>query len=248
MLKEFDRDGFVTSPFPIKLKMEMLTHIEASMRTLFRKNTIDLDEVTDQTWQKKMNRSFRIFPPFLSQQALSWAKQNFCRAFGKTFCAVNVVLPQEVAENPEITENHLAIYWRYVRPGKPDAGRPHRDANFWDLEFGEGYDPKVPFPFNHLENCMKIWIPLAGCTPETTLRIIPGSHKMEIPTIIEQTEYGRRPSICPEWLTRNQNLFMSPPELSQECCILFDMNLVHVGPRHNQNAARVSAEFNFISK
>jgi ectoine hydroxylase-related dioxygenase (phytanoyl-CoA dioxygenase family) len=70
---------------------------------------------------------------------------------------------------------------------------------------------------------------------------------MDIPTTVEQTEYGRRPSISADWLKANDNLFMSPIALSKGSCILFDMNLVHMGPRHNNQALRISAEFNFIT-
>jgi Phytanoyl-CoA dioxygenase (PhyH) len=259
MREEFEKNGFVTLPFPDQLGTAMLAHIHATIRELAcRQESVHvtgagvLEEVIktipDEIWHQKMHRCFRIFPDPLAKRALEWAHNSFCGPFGKTHSAVNVVFPQEVQDNPKITEDHLAVYWRCVRPGKRDAGMPHRDASFWDLEFKEGYDPKVPFAFNYLQNCMKIWIPLSGCYPDTTLRVIPCSHRMDIPTTVEQTDYGRRPSICPDWVKEHQNLFISPPELSQGSCILFDMNLVHVGPCHNQCGARISAEFNFITK
>lgn len=250
--QEFEKNGYVTLPFPENLRSDMLAHIYQSLYALatIHEGSVEaiVEKIPDPLWQFKMSRCFRIFPLSLALQALDWAKNQFCAPFDKTEAAVNAVFPQEACDNTQITENHLAIYWRCVRPGKPDAGRPHRDASFWDLEFKEGYNPKISFPFNYLKNCMKIWIPLYGCTPETTLRIIPGSHAMEIPTIIEQTEYGRRPSICPHWLNENKCLFTTPIELSQGSCILFDMNLVHVGPCHNNSNTRISAEFNFISR
>jgi ectoine hydroxylase-related dioxygenase (phytanoyl-CoA dioxygenase family) len=251
MRSEFEKNGFVTFPFPDALRKKMLNHITSSLRQLTDHDTDSLEEIVnlipDAVWQKQMNRCFRIFPKKIAQGALNWAHESFCDAFGKRRSAVNVVLPQEVEENPQISSEHLAIYWRCVRPGKPDAGRPHRDASFWDLEFNEGYDPKIPFDFNYLKNCMKIWIPLYGCAPETTLRVIPQSHLMNIPTVVEQTEFGRRPTISSSWLDEKKALFMSPKALSEGSCILFDMNLVHMGPRHNHNRLRISAEFNFIT-
>jgi len=251
MRAQFEKDGYITWPFPDEIRKAMVAHIDSYIRSLSKAQG-SLEEIVqtipDLVWQKEMNRCFRMFPDSLAKQALEWAHGSFSKPFGKSVCAVNVVLPQEVAENHVLTEDHLAIYWRCVRPGKPDAGRPHRDANFWDLEFSEGYNPKIPFPFNYLKDCMKIWIPLSGCYPDTTLRVIPRSHQMEIPTIVEQTDYGRRPSIHPNWLQEYQASFMSPPELSQGSCLLFDMNLVHMGPRHNHSTLRISAEFNFITK
>lgn len=252
MREQFDANGYVTYPFPEELRQDMLAHIQASIRELGDDLESPLENVAkkvqDTIWQQKMSRCFRIFPDSLSKRALKWAHESFCKPFGKQRSSVNVVLPQEATDNPKITEDYLAIYWRCVRPGKPDAGRPHRDASFWDLEFKEGYNPKIPFEFKNLHNCQKIWIPLYGCTPETTLRVIPKSHAMEIPTIVEQTEYGRRPTIAPEWLNEHHTHFMSPPELAQGSCILFDMNLVHMGPQHNQSTLRISAEFNFITQ
>ncbi len=254
MREEFQEKGFVTSLFPPSLKQAMLDYINAYVRKLANIPTTNqsleqiMQTIPDATWQHKMSRCFRIFPNHLADQALDWAHKAFCTPFGSSRSAVNVVLPQEVQDNPQITDNHLAIYWRCVRPGKPDAGRPHRDASFWALEFSEGYNPKIPFEFSYLQNCKKIWIPLHGCCPETTLRVIPGSHQMDIPTIVEQTEYGRRPGICPQWLQDRKASFISPPELSQGSSILFDMNLVHVGPCHNQSTVRISAEFNFITQ
>ena len=254
MREEFQEKGFVTSPFPPSLKQAMLEYIEGYVRELARTSDTQqsLEQIVlnipDAIWQHKMSRCFRIFPNHLAQQALDWAHNTICPSFGSIRSAVNVVLPQEVQDNPQITDNHLAIYWRCVRPGKPDAGRPHRDASFWDLEFSEGYNPKIPFDFSYLHNCKKIWIPLHGCFPDTTLRVIPGSHQMDIPTIVEQTEYGRRPGICPQWLQNRKDSFISPSELSQGSSIFFDMNLVHVGPCHNQPTVRISAEFNFISQ
>ncbi len=252
MRKEFEENGFVTTPFPASIRQAMLTYIHDYIHSISKSPSKTLEEacqtIPDEEWSHKMSRCFRIFPKPLADQALNWAHTTLSKPFGTTQSAVNVVLSQEVKDNPKITENHLAIYWRCVRPGKPDAGRPHRDACFWDLEFGEGYNPRIPFPFNYLKNCKKIWIPLSGCYPETTLRVIPKSHIMNIPTTVEQTEYGRRPSISSQWLQEHQKEFISPPELSTGSCIIFDMNTVHAGPAHNKPSLRISAELNFITQ
>lgn len=252
MREEFEKNGYVTVAFPDDLRKELLSHIEQSVRALGVDEKASLDAVAasipDEVWQTKMERAFRIFPDQLGQKILQWADRVFTKEFGRSCATVNVVMPHEAKINPRLTPESLAIYWRYVRPGKPDAGRPHRDADFWDLEFKEDYDPKIPFSFDYLRDCMKIWIPLAGCYPDTTLNVVPRSHKMEIPTTVEQTEYGRRPSISSEWLKENQSRFLSPIELAQGSCILFDMKLVHFGPRHTRPSARISAELNFITK
>ncbi len=255
--KQFTDQGFSTKSFPQELRSSMLRHIESHIRELgapyFKSGnlaTSSLEEIAmtvpDEVWSKKMNRAFRVFPKELAAKVHQWADESIRTEFGRKRSAVNVVYPSEAEMNPKLTKESLAIYWRCVRPGKPDAGRAHRDATFWVLELEEGYDPKIPFPFDYLKDCIKIWIPLKGCTPKTTLQVIPSSHKEEIPIVIEQTEYGRRPTIDGEWLKAQEKSFVSPVELSQGSCIIFDMDLVHRGPTHNNNELRISAEISLI--
>lgn len=251
-----DQEGFALFPFPDALRLEMLQHIETHMKELTSSflpslnHSLSLEElaakIPDSEWSVKMSRAYRIFPLSLSEKIAAWADQSLTRLLQRKRSAVNKVYPLEPKTNVRISPNHLAIYWRCVRPGRPDAGRPHRDASFWVLEFEEGYDPQVPFAFDYLKDCIKIWIPLKGCTPQTTLQIIPGTHIQEIPTIVEETEYGRRPSLSSTWLEAHQDKFISPRALSEGSCILFDMNLVHRGPAHNNQELRISAELCFI--
>lgn len=263
MLKEpllqnqLKEQGYTTRLFPSDLRILMLEHIERYIRSVAtpflahpNPDSLSLEEaaaaVPDATWGNLMTRAFRIFPMTIAKKLSEWADRAFRNELGVRRTAINVVYPQEVKTNSALSENNIAVYWRCVRPGKPDAGRAHRDASFWDLEFKEGYDPKVPFSFQYLTDIIKIWIPLKGCVPTSTLQIIPKSHRMEIPTTVEETEYGRRPGISSEWLRNNEKAFMSPIELSQGSCILFDMNLVHRGPVHHNPTLRISAELNFI--
>lgn len=250
---EFDLDGFTTSPLISEdLKNSLLAHISGYIREIGAPYSTALsleeiaDSIPDEIWAKKMTRAMRIFPSFLSKQIHQSMDRILLKEFERKNSAVNVIYPQEIETNPQLKSTDIAIYWRCVRPGKPDAGRPHRDASFWALEFKEGYDPKIPFSFNYLKDCIKIWIPLQGCISTTTLQVIPRSHKMEVPTTVDQTEYGRRPNIAPDWLKAHESEFVSPRELSEGSCIIFDMNLIHRGPPHNNTKLRISAELNYI--
>lgn len=256
--EKYTENGFTTLPFPQDLRKEMLRHIDAHIRELgapYLKPgapAATLEQIAagvpDEVWSKKMHRGFRMFPKTITDKLQKWAHLAVSKEFGKSVTAVNAVDQKEVEMNPKITKESLAIYWRCVRPGKPDAGRPHRDATFWVLELEQGYDPKIPFPFDYIKDSIKIWIPLQGCTPKTTLQIIPRSHKMDLPIAVDETEYGRRPNIERNWLEAHEKDFMSPIELSQGSCIIFDMDLVHRGPTHNNSELRISAEFTIIVK
>jgi len=252
LLTPFTEQGFATLPFPNTLRLQLLSYIHEQIFALTSIKTEIIKDaalsIPDAIWSKKMTRACRIFPSSLASLIHEWADQDILPNISRLQSATNVVYPEEIQRNTKLTMNDKAIYWRCVRPGKPDAGNPHRDATFWELEFREGYDPKIPFQFDILKDCIKVWIPLAGCTPQTTLQIIPYSHKTEVPTIVIQTEYGRRPSICPQWLIGQEQKFISPKELSQGSAILFDLNLVHRGPQHTNETLRISAELNFIVK
>jgi ectoine hydroxylase-related dioxygenase (phytanoyl-CoA dioxygenase family) len=229
----------------------MLQHIDQHIRELAGKSVKgSLEEIVgaidDDKWSKKMHRAFRMFPDALAKKIYDWADQNVRVELGKNRCVVNAVSAEEFKMNPKLGKSSLVVYWRCVRPGKPDAGRPHRDATFWVVELNQGYDPQIPFPFDYVKDCLKIWIPLQGCVPTTTLQIIPKSHRMDIGTTIQETDYGVRPSIEESWLKAHEKEFMSPLELSQGSCIIFDMDLVHKGPAHNNDQLRISAELTLI--
>lgn len=254
LFTEFSEEGFITKPFPQDLSKEMMSHIESHIREVASlyspSDNVSLKEIAmsipDDVWSKKMHRGFRMFPKAIAEKIYHWADSSIRTELGKTRSVINCVTPYEVSINPKLSEDSMIIYWRCVRPGKPDAGRPHRDATFWVLELEEGYDPKVPFPFDYVKDCIKVWIPLQGCSHKTTLQIIPRSHRMDIPIEVDDTEYGRRPTIADSWLKEHKDDFISPIALSQGSCIVFDMNLVHCGPVHQETELRISAEFPFI--
>lgn len=253
LVDEFIAEGFATIPFSQDLRLEMLMEIEKYIREIFANDSSDNSSlkkfamgVPDDLWSKKMHRGMRMFSEILSEKIHEWADRSIREKFGRTRSVVNVVTPYEISINPRLTEKSRVIYWRCVRPGKPDAGRPHRDSTFWAIEVEEGYDPKIPFPFDYVKDCIKIWIPLQGCSPKTTLQIIPRSHQMDIPTEVVDTEYGRKPTLATSWLKEHEQEFMSPIALSRGSCIIFDNNLVHRGPTHQETELRISAELTLI--
>lgn len=181
-------------PFHEDLRSKLIDYIDGYIRRLAasypgakQADSKSLKElaldIPDSEWSEKMTRAHRIFPKTISEHIHQWAFENVGKPMGRSRSAVNVVYPAEVKTNPSLDYTDLAIYWRCVRPGKPDAGRAHRDSGFWELEHKNGFDPKIPFPYHYIKDSIKIWMPLTGCTPKTTLQIIPCSHVMEIETL-----------------------------------------------------------------
>lgn len=250
MKNKFFEDGYSIVKFPENLAFNMFSYAQKHLREVWSdyfermdSGSASLEDVIfsipDAEWSEKMSRAFRIFPIEISHELYRWADAFVCKNLKIKRTAVGVVYTQEHRINPKLTENSSAIYYRCVRPGKPDAGRAHRDADFWEVEFGDGYDPKIPFEFDH-HKCIKFWIPLSGCTRETSIQIIPKSHKMEIPTTVLQTEYGRRPAIKDEWVKHHEKDFIAPVEKGS--CLVFHMGLVHRGPINLNNKLRISSE------
>lgn len=258
-VQELQSQGFTVIDFPEKLRLEMLDSIVESLSDLHPEAphtpgeslaaySKKLMQVPDSEWGKRMNRAFRIFSPRVARDVTAWARDYFLPRVGRKEFAVNAIIPQEAEINRQLTLDDLAIYWRCVRPGKEDAGRPHRDSSFWELELEEGYDPRLPFKFRPLEDCLKLWIPLYGCTRETALQMVPNSHREHIPIQVVATDYGRRPTISNDWLEENGSRFYTSPRLQTGTGIVFDMDTVHNGPRHNGDTVRISAELNLIFK
>jgi hypothetical protein len=252
-LEQFQEEGFYTQPFPDALRSEMLAHIEERIYHVAgvgREVSIEkaAASIEDGVWARQMHRAFRMFFPPLADKIYRWAHKEIASEFGVDTMEINRVSQTELSLNPQLQPGDLVVYWRAVRPFKPDAGRPHRDGTFWELELAQGYDPQITFPFDYLKDCVKVWIPLRGCSEKTSLQIVPRSHKMDIPISIDETDFGKRPTIGAAWLQQYGQAFMSPPPLARGSCIVFDMDLVHQGPRHEQDQLRISAELSLIFK
>lgn len=254
--KELAENGFTTFPFPNQIRQTLVDHITQEVQRLCNSKPQVLNhselsafskKVPDDIWSKKMNRAFRMFPPNLTDLVLEWADVEIKSIVNRHRVTTNVVKIFEAELNTDILLNTPAFYWRCVRSGKPDAGRAHRDATFWEIELDEGYDPLISFKWDFRKDCLKVWIPLAGCETNNTLQVIPHSHAEQLPTEVGQTEYGTRPTIASQWLEQNSNRFISPRELAEEGhCIIFDMDTVHRGPTHDNATLRISAELNLI--
>lgn len=225
-------DGFLICPFSKELSEAMKAHIQQ-----FFVHTHPL-KLTDDEFVQKFAKPFRMFPDSVAALALDWIQTLPIR--GKK-TGINYVCPDERKKNPALREDSYDIFWRCVRPGKPDVGAAHCDFQFWEI--AKGTSAEVGAPFEYQER-WKIWVPLLGCDATNSLQLVPGSHLLDVPTDRVMTKNGYKPVIQPDWLEKHE--FICPLQTFGPHCILFHDKLVHRGPPNNTQSIRLSAEFTIL--
>ena len=242
------KQGFMVIPFPRELLIALQQHIGNFIRRLSEDKHLSLTEIVtslpDPEFVGKFHKAFRIFPDSIGSQMHSWASK-FSRFLGGEQVSINYVCDSEREKNPTLKQESYDIFWRCVRPGKPDVGKPHCDYQFWEIAKGTKDEPICPIQYTER---WKIWLPISGCNQTNSLQVIPGSHNEEIPIEIIQTKYGAKPDIRDEWLKKNENRFICPLEQFADCCILFHDKLVHRGPANHNTDLRMSGELTMLLK
>lgn len=243
--EEILKNGYKILPFPPELPKVMTTHILSYIAQITGSNKLEsILSLSDEEFIKKFHKGFRIFPSSVSNQISSWA-QSFASILGGEKAAINYVSAYEISKNPTLKKDTIDSFWRCVRPGKPDVGAAHCDYQFWEIAKGTDEDPGKPFDYDER---WKIWIPLIGCNRETSLQVIPGSHREEIPIDYIETKNGVKPSINPLWLAKNEPRFICPFTNFNNCCVLFHDKLVHRGPSNASQEIRISSELTILLK
>ena len=188
---------------------------------------------------KKTNRFFSLE----AAKRVNEFVATIAPALGGVKSRISLVSPKEVSQNPELSMTTSDLFWRCVRPNKNDVGSPHADFQFWEI--ARGTDQEA-FPSLRYDQRWKIWIPLMGCTSKNSLRVLPGSHRDNIPFKYLSTVNGVKPIIDLEFLDKHSDKFICPiPEL-HSTCILFHDRLVHMGPANVHDELRVSVEFTVL--
>lgn len=248
------RDGFVVVPFPAELSAQMTAHIRRFVGAATGKsigNNAGLDELTqalatlsDDAFIDKFRKPMRMFPDDIAQGIYAWAEQTG-RDLGGARAGINYVSALERDGNPALTAKSFDTFWRCVRPGKPDVGRPHADFQFWELARGTALDAPSPFPYDER---WKVWLPLMGCERGNSLEVAPGTHVEDIPIETVETKFGLKPSIPEQWCDTNANRFICPLAKFEHCGVLFHDKLVHRGPANNTPHVRISGEMTILLK
>ena len=195
----------------------------------------------DSTFVTKFNKGFRILPRSIATLAIDWASQ-----LGEILGArigINYLTRIDLEGNSHLTADMFDVFWRCVRPDKPDVGHAHSDYQFWELDKAHGNEAPVPFPYDER---LKIWIPLLGCNAENSLQVIPFSHLDNIPMEQVESIRGYKPKIKDSWL--EGKVFETPLTTFEQCALLFHDKLVHRAPVNPSRALRISGEFTILLK
>jgi hypothetical protein len=245
-----NREGYLIFPFPQELLKAMRAHICKFMGVqptdpeALEKLTAKSLLCGDEEFTQKYSKAFRMFPDSVAHLAERWVA-GLAKQLGGQRAGINYVSEDEKRKNSALRSDSLDVFWRCVRPGKPDVGAPHCDYQFWEIVKGTPHD--VPVPFDYDER-WKIWVPLMGCERSNSLEIVPASHTQEIPIDRILTKNGYKPDIKRHWLEAHEKFFTCPLTTFRNYCILFHDKLVHRGPPNKTKNLRLSGELTILLK
>lgn len=131
----------------------------------------------------------------------------------------------------ELGKSHIQI--RINRPSSLDINPPHRD----------GY-------LSYWEDVVNVWIPIEGCTPQTSLPVLPGSHLLPENEVLRTESKGAKingntyyvPCILK---TKAGDLKMMRPNPKEGEALLFSPFLIHGAAVNRSDSTRVSIELRF---
>jgi ectoine hydroxylase-related dioxygenase (phytanoyl-CoA dioxygenase family) len=195
-------------------------------------------------YDKAFNKGARVFPDQIGRETAEKIKQDpeIKELLKYTEIDLNRLCDYELSRNPSLTRDQYHIYWRFVRPLHNDVGQPHRDSQFIDVD----KDREVHIVGGR---SWKLWVPLAGCTVENSLRVVPKSHKMDVPMDFIDTVNGPKPTIKESWTAKQKFVCpFFPHELVDSYALLFDEDTVHNGPYNTEESFRISAEITIYVK
>jgi hypothetical protein len=251
LLQELQEKGYVCIQIPTSLFSVFNDGVYASINKLFGTKLNDLEGLTnfvmglgDEEFVTVFDKANRFFDIKTSQEINNYVK-GMSSFFDADMAGINFISPDEVKKNPNLSNKTLDIFFRCIRPGKPDVGQPHSDYQFWEMAKGTSAEPGLPFAYDER---WKIWIPLMGCNAENSLKVLPGSHNLNIPFTYVSTRSGLKPAIDLDWLESHEAEFITPDFSAKNSCILFNDKLIHFGPENCANKLRISSELTVLLK
>lgn len=240
-------EGFAVLAFPASLQADIRQSIADRIQS-----GDDLSQMTDTVcalsdaqFIEKFNKGFRTFPDSLSTKLTPWIEKEIRDRLHANQVSLTYVSEADRKTNASLGSDSYDVYWRIVRPNKPDVGGPHNDAAFADLNIDS--DRAIPLPFKFAAR-WRVWLPLMGCTPRNSLQFIPGSQNEHFPATSRDTPLGPRPSVSEEWQLANDHRFVCPFTEFEGQCVLFSDKVIHRGPINTEDELRISADFTIVMR
>lgn len=141
-----------------------------------------------------------------------------------------VGIPLRIKKLPNASE--IVFGFRVVRPGSSDESPFHRDAwqSFW-------------------RHTLNVWIPVAGCDAQSTLSVVPGSHRWpesDVERTVEGALVNGRQYRVPAVVSILRPFEVMQPNPSYTEALLFSPYLIHGGgSNQNPDQTRISIELRF---
>jgi hypothetical protein len=199
--------------------------------------------LSDADYIAHFRKGIRTLPDEISTQFVSWLKDEIAPRLHADEIALTYVCDADRAVNTTLSPKSYDVYWRIVRPNKPDVSSPHTDRAFAKLN--EGSDRAISVPFEYTAR-WRLWVPILGCDAANSLQFIPGSQFEELPIEMRETSFGPRPNVSKEWLADNDHRFVCPFDEFEQSCVLFPDTVIHRGPLNSGGQLRLSIDFTVV--
>ena len=119
--------GYASIPFPSNLATLLHTSIEQYIAKATGSSAPSLTErlfaLSDRDFIAKFSKPFRIFPDPIGYALADWVS-GLTSYLGGNRSGINYICPSEMEANPQLQAKSYDTFWRCVRPGKPDVGKP----------------------------------------------------------------------------------------------------------------------------
>ena len=242
---ELKKKGYSILDFDENIKSELLKTIKFKLNKIFKnkyKEDINkVNHISNKKFTDKFgNVSQRFFDFKTSKKFNELLKYQFKENLNLNATMHNPI-KSNIKFNNKLTTKDFSFYWRIVRTGKNDVGKPHNDEQFWNLldkeEFNFSYKIKDKF---------KIWIPLYGVNRQNCLRVLNKKYfnKKKLSTI--KINNIIKPNIDEKWIKNNKKKFTKC--FNKKNAILFDYQTVHYAPKNKSKKIRISCEATILIK
>lgn len=243
--------GFTVINLPETLLHSLTDYVFNRIRVLVnsdKSRTVEdcVSEFSDDGFEVAFDKTERFFSAELASVMESQVLNFLPVEFKSKGLGMSLISPKELAANPsQLTYSSRDFFWRCVRLGKADVGKPHADFQFWELAKGTDAEPFPSIPYTRR---WKVWIPLYGCNRENSLQMLPFSHSESLRVFkrLRGPKGITRPCIDEDYIQSKDALFICPITDFARQALLFHDRMIHRAPLNTVSGVRISAEFTLL--